>query len=158
VTAKKRSRSAAPLPSRDRDRDIDAACQALQELKRDLKDISRMGGGELTPGLLLAAADNCPDAIIITNDEAEIRMVNGAAARLTGISTRELQSLTIWDLTHAASQVDFDILWKEFLRSGRQRGHYAVRHKDGSAVEVAYCAEANVLPHQHVSVLRKPLT
>jgi PAS domain S-box-containing protein len=110
----------------------------------------------MTPGLLLAAADNCPDAVIITNDQAEIRMVNGAAARLTGLTTRELQTLTIWDITHAASEVDFDVLWKEFLRSGRQRGQYALLHKDGSAVHVAYCAEANVLPHQHVSVLRRP--
>ena len=154
-----RERRGTPTPSSvRRDRDLDVACQTLEELKKHLEDISRLGGGKPTAGLLLAAADDCTDAVIIADDHAEIRMVNGAAARLTGLSTRELQSLTIWDITHSASQVDFDVLWKEFLRSGKQRGHYSVRHKDGSAIEVAYCSEANVLPRQHVSVLRKQST
>jgi CheY-like chemotaxis protein len=33
-----------------------------------------------------------------------------------GLSTRELQSLTIWDISDPATQVSFDVLWKEFLR------------------------------------------
>jgi len=142
-----------PLTSQQ---DIDLACQALEEIKRQLKHIARVGGGEPTTGLLLAAADDCADAVIVTDNEAEIRMVNGAAARLMGLSTRELQSLTVWDITHSSSQVDFDILWKEFLRAGRQRGTYSLRYRDGSVVGVAYCAEANVLPQRHVTVLRKP--
>ena len=136
-------------------RDIETACQALDEIKRQTKRIARLGGGVPNAGLLLAAADDCPEAVMVTDNEAQIRMVNGSAARLTGLTTRELQSLTIWDVTHAASQVDFDILWKEFLRAGRQRGAYAFRHKNGTAVEVAYCAEANVIPQLHVFVLRK---
>ena len=64
---------------------------------------------------------------LVSDDTAEIRMVNGAAARLTGLSTRELQTLTVWDITHTTSQMDFDVLWKEFLRAGRQRGSYALR-------------------------------
>ena len=139
-----------PAPS-----DIELACQALEEIKRQLKSIARVGGGSPTTGLLLAAVDDCAEAVIVSNDTAEIRMVNGAAARLTGLSTRELQTLTVWDITHTASQMDFDVLWKEFLRAGRQRGSYALRTRDGAAVEVAYCSEANVLPGQHVSVLRR---
>lgn len=135
--------------------DIDLACSGLQEIKRQLKSIARVGGGGPTTGLLLAAVDDCPDAVIVSNDAAEIHMVNGAAARLTGLSTRELQSLTIWDITHTTSQMDFDVLWKEFLRARRQRGHYAIRNRAGEAVEVAYCSEAHVLPGQHVSVLRR---
>lgn len=145
------STSAPPSP-----KDIDLACQALKAIKDQLKSIARVGGGGPSGGLLLAAADDCTEAVIVSDDEAQISMVNGAAARLMGLSTRELQTLTIWDITHAASQVDFDVLWKEFLRAGRQRGVYALRHKDGSAVDVAYCSEANVLPQQHVSVFRKP--
>jgi PAS domain S-box-containing protein len=135
--------------------DIEQACHALQDLKHQLVQIARMGGGVPSSGLLMAAADNCADAVIIANDQAEIVMVNGAAARLTGCSTRELQTLTVWDITHAASQVDFDVLWREFLRAGRQRGGFVLMHRSGAAIEVAYCAEANVLPSRHVSVLRK---
>lgn len=135
--------------------DIDLACRALEELKRQLKNIANVGGGGPTTGLLLAAVDDCAEAVIVSNNAAEIRMVNGAAARLTGYSTRELQRLTIWDITHTTSQVDFDVLWKEFLRAGRQRGIYALRTRDGAPVEVAYCSESNVLPGQHVAVLRR---
>jgi hypothetical protein len=52
-------------------------------------------------------------------------------------------------------QVPTNVLWKEFLRAGRQRGNYAIRLRSGDPVEVAYCAEAHVLPGRHVSVLRK---
>ena len=135
--------------------DIDLACRALEEIKRQLKNIVSVGGGAPTSGLLLAAVDDCAEAVIVSNDAAEIRMVNGAAARLTGISTRELQTLTLWDITHPTSQMDFDVLWKEFLRARRQRGSYALRARDGSPVEVAYCSEAHVLAGQHVSVLRR---
>lgn len=142
-----------PLPSSD----IDGVCASLLALKQQLQRIAAVGGDRRAPteGLLLAAADDCADAVIVSNDRAAIVMVNGAAARLTGISTRELQTLTVWDISDATSQGDFDILWKEFLRAGRQRGRYCLRHRDGTAVEVAYCAEANVLPQRHVSVLRR---
>jgi nitrogen-specific signal transduction histidine kinase len=86
------------------------ACRALEELKRQLKSIAIVGGGSPTTGLLLAAVDDCAEAVIVSDNTAEIRMVNGVAARLTGHSTRELQRLTIWDITHATSQVDFDVL------------------------------------------------
>jgi PAS domain S-box-containing protein len=133
--------------------DVDLACEGLQGIKTQLKKIVR--GGPATSSLLTAAADDCVDAVIITGNAADIRMVNGAAARLTGISTRELQTQTLWDVTHATSQSDFDVLWKEFLRSSRQRGGFSLRHRDGKPVAVAYCAEANVLPDLHVFVLRK---
>jgi PAS domain S-box-containing protein len=135
--------------------DIAQACQAIEDLKRRLKDIVRHGGGEPNVGLLTAAADDCPDAVLVSDNHADIRMVNGAAARLTGLSTRELQSLTIWDITHPSLQGDFDVLWKEFLRAGQQRGIYTVRHRDGSAVEVAYCSAVNIIPQLNITVLRK---
>ena len=111
--------------------------------------------GDVTFGLLQAATDDCAEAVLVTDPKARIVMVNGPAGRLLGISTRELQKLTLWDITHATYQSDFDILWKEFLRAGRQRGQYGMRHMDGSVVEVAYCAEANVLRDCSVIVLRR---
>lgn len=156
MAAKPRTPRAAP-PSTSASRSgVDRACQTLEELKSHLIDIVRLGGGKLSSGLLLAAADNCPEAVIVTDDDAHIWMANSAAARLTGMSTRDLQTLTIWDLTHSASQVDFEILWREFRRARRQRGLYTLRHRDGSAIEVAYCAEAGVLPNRHITVWRKP--
>jgi PAS domain S-box-containing protein len=134
---------------------IEQACHSLEELRQRLKDIIRQGGGEVTPALLTAAADDCPDAVLVCSNTAQIRVVNGASARLTGLSTRVLQTVTIWDITHSTSQGDFDVLWREFLRAGRQRGVYTLRYHDGSPVEVAYCAAVNVIPHLHLIVLRK---
>lgn len=117
--------------------------------------LAGLGGGAVTAGLLQAAIDDCADAVVVTTPRAEIVMVNGVAARLLGISTRELQTLTVWDITHTSFQSDFDVLWKEFLRAGKQRGEYAVRHADGSIVEVAYCSEVNVIPDRHISIYRR---
>jgi PAS domain S-box-containing protein len=136
--------------------DIEAACQSLQQLKQQLKNIVRSGGGEPNLALLSAAADDSPDAVVVCNNHAEIRMVNGVAARMTGFTTRELQTLTIWDITHSESQVDFDVLWREFLRAGRQRGIYTLRRKNGDPVHLAYCSEIRVLDDLHVSVMRPP--
>ena len=133
----------------------DLACEALQDLRRQLGNLARLGGGAVTPGLLQAAIDDCADAVIVTNQRAQIVMVNGAAARLVGLSTRDLQKLTVWDITHTTFQADFDVLWREFLRAGKQRGEYAVRHADGSVVDVAYCAEVNVIPDRHISIYRR---
>jgi len=146
------------LPERSpslRQRDAELACQALQELRQQLNHLARLGGGDVTPALLQAAVDDCPEAVVVADREAQIVMVNGAAGRLLGTSTRELQRLTVWDITHTTSQADFDVLWKEFLRAGRQRGEYAVRYRDGTVVEVAYCSQTDVLPNRHVSVFRK---
>jgi len=144
-----------PAPAPQPTNDVELACQTLQAIKRQLQAITRMGGGEPSTDLLVGAVDDCADAVIVTDDAAEIHIVNSAAARMTGLSTRELQALTVWDLTASPSQVNFDMLWKEFLRAGRQRGTYSIRNRAGAAVEVAYCAEAHVLPGRHVSVLRR---
>lgn len=133
----------------------DHACDALQHIRRHLTQLSRLGGGAVTPALLQAAIDDCVDAVVVTNQRAQIVMVNGAAARLVGMSTRELQTLTVWDITETSFQADFEILWREFLRAGKQRGQYAVRHRDGSVVDVTYCAEVNVIPERHISIFRR---
>lgn len=134
---------------------IQQACDSLEEFRQRLRDLLRQGGGEVSPALLTAAADDCPDAVIGCTGTAEIRAVNGAAARLTGVSTRVLQTMTMWDITDSTSQSDFEVLWREFLKAGHQRGAFAIRHHDGSKVEVAYCAAANVIPDLHLTVLRK---
>lgn len=136
--------------------DVEIACRALSEIKRQMASIARVGGGEPTSGLLLAAVDDCAEAVIVCDGAAEIRMANGQAARMLGLTIRELKSLTVWDITYTTAQVDFEALWREFLRAGRQRGQYTLRTRDGLPVEVAYCAEAHLLPGQHVSVLRPP--
>lgn len=65
--------------------DVDIACQALQEIKRQLKTIASLGGGVPSLGLLVASVDDCVEAVIVSDDAAEIKIVNGAAAMHFGI-------------------------------------------------------------------------
>lgn len=135
--------------------EVTLACTALHELLEHLASLGRLGGGAVTEGLLQAAADDCPDAVFVADKHARIVMVNGVAARMLGQSTRALQALTVWDIMHVSSQPDFDVLWKELLRAGRQRGVYSLRHHNGDAVTGAYCSRCDVLPDRHVSVVRR---
>lgn len=135
--------------------DINKACESLARLKELLNRL-RSGGGEPTHEFLSALSDDCPDAVIVCTTGAEIRVVNGVAARLTGYSTRELQTLTVWDITHSSSQARFDVLWREFLRAGRQRGVYTVRRHDGRRIDVAYCAESRFAGELCLAILRMP--
>jgi PAS domain S-box-containing protein len=134
--------------------DIDMACESLTRLKQAVESsaASWTMGGSLTR--LTPHADAVDDGVIFCNDAADILMVNAAAARLTGYSATELQALTVWDITHGASQPDFDVLWREFLRAGRQLGVYTLRTREGEPLDVAYCSEARLAGHLHVAVLR----
>ena len=136
--------------------DVDAVCQSLADLRHQLACILGSSDGEATTEALSALADDCRDAVIVCTTQAEIRVVNRAAARLTGYSIRELQTLTVWDLTPKASQAEFDVLWREFLRAGRQRGKYPIRRRNGSTIEAAYCAETRFAGDLTIAVLRKP--
>jgi hypothetical protein len=60
--------------------DVDIACQALMEIKRQLKSIASVGGGKPSADLLVAAVDDCVEAVIVADDAAQIQIVNGAAA------------------------------------------------------------------------------
>lgn len=120
-------------------RQIDLACHALEALHRLVA--AEGGGTGITTAVLQAAIDRCAAPVMVLDEGARIVLVNGLAARLVGYSTRELQQLTMWDVTHAAYQAHFDMLWREFLRAGRQRGRYGLAHRDGSLVEVTYCGE-----------------
>jgi PAS domain S-box-containing protein len=136
-------------------RQIDRACLALETLHRLVA--SEGQGKPITARVLQAAIDRCTTPMMVLDAGARIVLVNGLAARLVGYSTRELQQLTMWDVTHASYQSDFEVLWREFLRAGRQRGRYGLAHRDGSLVEVTYCGEVKA-PTRLATVALHPLS
>ena len=105
-------------------------------------------------GSLQAAIDRCPEAIVITDEDARILMVNPVAANLLRMSSSELRRLTLWDISDTLSQPTFEILWREFRRKGRQTGLYAFRTPSGGSLEVAYCAHVNVCTGRNLFVFR----
>jgi PAS domain S-box-containing protein len=100
-----------------------------------------------------ASALESPDATLVADDRGRYVAANESACRLLGYSREELLQLSVWDLTPDPHEVEGLILWKEFIEVGVQAGVYWLARKDGSLVEVAYQARANVTPGRHVSRL-----
>ncbi len=94
-----------------------------------------------------------PEATLVADDQGRYVAANEAAGRLLGYTREELLQLSVWDLTPDPHEVEGLILWKEFIEVGVQAGVYWLARKDGSLVEVAYQARANVAPGRHVSRL-----
>jgi PAS domain S-box-containing protein len=89
--------------------------------------------------------------VLVANDAARYMAANDAASALTGYPVDELLTLSVNDLTPVPYGVDFEALWMDFVRTGRQEGEYEIRRRDGSIVRVTYVAHANVAPGLHVS-------
>jgi PAS domain S-box-containing protein len=92
-------------------------------------------------------------ATLIADDHGRYVAANRAACRLLGYSQDELLKMDVWDLTPGDHQLDGLILWQQFISRGADAGVYWLKRKDGSIVEVAYKARANVAPGLHISSL-----
>jgi PAS domain S-box-containing protein len=108
--------------------------------------------GEITESSIASALES-PDATLVADDQGRYVAVNDAACGLLGYTREELLRLSVWDLTPDPHEVEGLILWKEFIEVGAQAGVYWLARKDGSSIEVAYQARANVTPGRHVSRL-----
>ena len=108
--------------------------------------------GEITESSIASALAS-PDATLVADDQGRYVAANDAACRLLGYTREELLRLSVWDLTPDPHEVEGLILWKDFIELGVQAGVYWLARKDGSMVEVAYQARANVAPRRHVSRL-----
>jgi len=98
--------------------------------------------------------DRLPLAALVADDDGHYVLANAAGSRLTGYSPSELRRRSVWDLTPAANQRDFEVLWRAFIRQKEQRGVYEILTKSGRVRKAEYAARAHVLPHLHVTVLR----
>lgn len=93
-------------------------------------------------------------AVLVADDRACYVAANQAATALTGYPEAELLGLSLHDLTAEVDAAVADRLWTAFVDHRRQRGEFALRAKDGSAVIARYDAIANIVPGLHVSFLR----
>ena len=96
-----------------------------------------------------------PYAVLFADNTGRYIGANLAAVELTGFSRRELLAASMFDLTPPADERDVELLWRAFLRTGRQDGEITIRRRDGSQISSRYLAATNVVPGVHVSVLAK---
>jgi PAS domain S-box-containing protein len=96
-----------------------------------------------------------PYAVLFSDNTGRYIGANAAAAELTGFSRRELLALSVFDITPQPDEKDVTLLWRAFLRVGRQDGDIVIRRSDGSQVSGRYMATTHVIPGVHVSVMAK---
>ena len=81
--------------------------------------------------------------------------LNAAAAELTGFTHREPLASSVFDITPPVEEKDVALLWRAFLRTGRQGDEIVIRRRDGSQISGRYMAATNLIPGVHVSVMAK---
>ena len=96
-----------------------------------------------------------PYAVLFADNTGRYIGANAAATELTGYSRRELLVSSVFDITPPLDEKDVTLLWRAFLRVGRQEGEIVIRRRDGSHISGRYMATTNVIPGVHVSVLAK---
>ncbi|MBW4679267.1 MAG: PAS domain S-box protein [Microcoleus vaginatus WJT46-NPBG5] len=101
---------------------------------------------------LRAIFNGALDAILIADDAGRYLQANPAACKLFGLSQQELIGRCIADFTE--HNVNFEQAWQLFLQQEQQTGEFRIVRADGSLRDVEFSATANILPGQHLSVLR----
>ena len=98
---------------------------------------------------------NLPVAALVADKTGSYVMANPVVSRLTGYSADELRSMSVWDLTLPAKERETDVLWRNFVQAGTQRGTMKLKTKKGAVVSARYVAKSHVLPGLHISLLRR---
>jgi PAS domain S-box-containing protein len=98
---------------------------------------------------LLAAAR---DAVLVVDDARFLVDANPAAARLLGLSGKELLGRRFDDFLEPG--VDVETAWQSFLESGEQTGELRVMRPDGDMRDVEYSATARFVAGRHLAILR----
>ena len=102
----------------------------------------------VAPDLELIAA-----SVLIADDTGRYVAVNDKACELTGYSRAELLRKAIVDLTPPHAIDIYERLWDSFVRTMKQHGFYKIKRKDGSVVDVKYCAYMDLAPGIHISFI-----
>jgi PAS domain S-box-containing protein len=92
------------------------------------------------------------DAILISDDDARLVLVNRAAGKLFGIAPEDMEGRFGREFT--PETMDYATAWKAFLAEGRMSGAHQIVRPDGTVRDVEFAAVANVLPGRHLSILR----
>lgn len=99
-----------------------------------------------------AVFEESHDAIVIADDEGRCIEANERATELFGCSREDLLGLR--GDAFAPDDIDVEARWEAFLESGEQQGTVPLVRQDGTQRVVEYRAVADIIPGQHLSVLR----
>jgi PAS domain S-box-containing protein len=92
--------------------------------------------------------------ILIVDSDRNYLDANSGAGRLLGLSRGQIIGRKIDDFAESSFRPRIEPLWREFLAQGEQEGTFPLMGPDGNVRDVDYTAKGNVLPVQHLFVLR----
>ena len=142
--------------NRDRMLHVLALDQVMQALTQEARtSLSSATPQEEAVKRLEEAVRVHPYAVLLADNTGRYIGANAAATELTGYSRRELLSSSVFDITPPVDEKDVALLWRAFLRTGRQEGEIIIKRRDGSQVSGHYMATTHVIPGVHVSVMAK---
>ncbi len=97
-----------------------------------------------------AIFENSLDGIVIFEDSGACLEANVAAAALLDVAREQLLGHRLCDFVSSG----FDEEWRVLRDCGSGRGQFWIQLKDGGKRLVDYCFRSNILPGQHLSMLR----
>lgn len=99
-----------------------------------------------------AIFESALDAILIADDQGRYLDANPAACQLFGLTREDIMRSRVADFLPPG--VDFVTLWQNFLAQKSMAGEIELYFPDGRHCTVEFAAKADILPHQHLSILR----
>ncbi len=97
-----------------------------------------------------AIFENSLDGIVIFEDSGACLEANVAAAALLDVAREQLLGHRLCDFVSSG----FGEEWRDLRKCGSGRGQFWIQLKDGGKRLVDYCFRSNILPGQHLSMLR----
>jgi PAS domain S-box-containing protein len=91
--------------------------------------------------------------MLIAGDDGRYVEVNRAACELFGLDREALLGRRIEEF--APEDFDFEAAWREFQATERERSTFPLVRPDGETRTVEYAATTDVLPGEHLSILRE---
>ncbi|MDS0297474.1 PAS domain S-box protein [Halogeometricum sp. S1BR25-6] len=117
-----------------------------------VRDVSERETREDERTRYAAAFAGAMDAIVVADNDGTYVDANRSACDLFGVPREELLGMRIDDF--ADESYETDDAWSEFLSAGEERGIFSLRRPDGERRIVEYAATRDVVPGEHLSVLR----
>ena len=99
-----------------------------------------------------AAFEEANDAMVISDDEGRIIDANAAAATVYGLDRQALLGRPLREFLPA--EFDFDTEWQQFKTDTTRRDTVVIEGDDGVDRTVEYTGVADVVPGQHLFILR----
>ncbi|MDR6807303.1 PAS domain S-box-containing protein [Dyadobacter sp. BE34] len=100
-----------------------------------------------------AIFDHTTDAIVLCDDNGCCTDLNEATRRMLGYEISDLRGICIEDFLQLPQEMDFNVVWKNFLNGEILNGLMKIRRKDGTLITGSFNSKSNILPGLHMCVI-----